>query len=130
MDFSKLVLVEWSSRRVLTTAQLADAYKCSVDQIKVNFNANKKHYKEGLHYFKIAGKALADLRVRIPYLQISSMTRCLYLWTEQGAVRHCKSINTTEAWNMFDKLEENYFNPKPSIVSEPTPVAAPSQRRS
>lgn len=53
------------------------------------------------------------------------MTRTLYLWTEQGAVRHCKSINTTEAWAMFDNLEENYFNPKPATVTEPAAERKP-----
>ena len=125
MDIKNLVPVEWQNRRVLTSAQIAEAYKCSVDQIKVNFNANKNHYKEGLHYFKVVGKELNDLRVRNPYLQISSMTRALYLWTEQGAVRHCKSINTTEAWDMFDELENNYFN----RVVETSPVPTKTARR-
>ena len=129
LNVQNLIPVEWSNRRVLTTAQLADAYKCSVDQIKVNFNANKTRYKEGLHYFKIAGKELNELRVRNPYLQISPMTRTLYLWTEQGAVRHCKSINTSEAWSVFDDLEENYFNPKLPVITAPVAKREPNPRR-
>ena len=110
MEVQNIVPVEWNNQRVLLSVQLAEAYKCSVEQIKKNFSNNKSHYKEGLHYFKIAGEILEELRVNNLHLQISPMTRTLYLWTEQGAVRHCKSINTKEAWEMFDKLEENYFH--------------------
>ncbi len=52
MDFSKLVPVEWSSRRVLTTAQLAEFYKCSAENIHDNFSKNKDRFVKGNHYFK------------------------------------------------------------------------------
>lgn len=103
--------VDYNGVRVLTTEQLAQAYECSTENIKVNFNANKDHFKEGKHFFRLDGELLKDLRVRNPYLQISPMTRCLYLWTRRGASRHCKMLGTEKAWEMYDNLEENYFNP-------------------
>ena len=106
--------VDYNGVRVLTTEQLAQAYECSTENIKVNFNANKDHFKEGKHFFRLDGELLKDLRVRNPYLQISPMTRCLYLWTRRGASRHCKMLGTEKAWEMYDNLEENYFNPRPS----------------
>ena len=42
---------------------------------------------EGKHYFKLEGDDLNNLRVSETYLQISPMTRMLYLWTERGAAR-------------------------------------------
>lgn len=33
----------------------------------------------------------------------------LYLWTERGANRHCKILDTPKAWEQFDNLEETYF---------------------
>ena len=130
MDIKNIVPVEWSNQRVLTSVQLAEAYECSVDRIKDNFNANKKHYKESVHYFKITGSDLQKLRVGNSDLQISPMTRVLYLWTYQGCVRHCKSINTPKAWQMFDKLEQHYFNTfvapvvaKPAKTKNPKRVA-------
>lgn len=125
MEVQNIVPVEWNNQRVLLSVQLAEAYNCSVEQIKKNFSNNKNHYKEGLHYFKIAGELLEELRVNNLHLQISPMTRTLYLWTEQGAVRHCKSINTKEAWEMFDKLEENYFH---AVVKNAPVLAAPVEK--
>ncbi len=37
---------------------------------------------------------------------------CLYLWTERGANRHCKILDTDRAWEQFDNLEETYFRVK------------------
>ena len=128
MNIKNLVPVEWSNQRVLLSKQIAECYKCAEDRIKDNFNANKEQYTEGLHYFKITGSDLQNLRVGNPDLQISPMTRTLYLWTYQGCVRHCKSINTPEAWNMFDELEQNYFNQNSVVVVKSTPAINPNRR--
>ncbi|MBQ6298289.1 MAG: ORF6N domain-containing protein [Selenomonadaceae bacterium] len=104
-----------SNQRVMLTFQVAQAYNCSEDRIKMNFQNNKEYYLEGMHYFKVEGAALENLRVKNFSLPISPMTRTLYLWTQQGVMRHCKSINTPEAWAQFDKLEKFYFAHKTSL---------------
>ena len=39
------------------------------------------------------------------------------LWTRRGASRHSKMLGTDKAWEMFDALEENYFNPRPKELT-------------
>lgn len=114
---SDLVPVEYRTERVLTTEQLAQAYECEPNNIKKNFNSNKDHFVEGRHYYKVDGEELNDLRVTFSDLQISPKTRCLYLWTRRGASRHSKMLGTDKAWEMFDALEENYFNPRPKALT-------------
>lgn len=114
---SDLIPVEYRTERVLTTEQLAQAYECEPNNIKKNFNSNKEHFEEGRHYYKVEGDALNDLRVTFSDLQISPKTRCLYLWTRRGASRHSKMLGTDRAWEMFDALEENYFNPRPKALT-------------
>lgn len=114
---SDLIPVEYRTERVLTTEQLAQAYECEPKQIKQNFNNNKAHFEEGRHYYKVEGDELKDLRVENIDLQISPKTRCLYLWTRRGASRHSKMLGTDRAWEMFDALEENYFNPRPKVLT-------------
>ena len=114
---SDLIPVEYHTERVLTTEQLAQAYECEPNNIKKNFNSNKEHFEEGRHYYKVEGDALNDLRVTFSDLQISSKTRCLYLWTRRGASRHSKMLGTDRAWEMFDALEESYFNPRPKALT-------------
>lgn len=99
---------------VITTKELAKVYNCSERNISDNFKNNESKFKEGKHYYKLQGE---DLKQFILYsekigLQISSKTRVLYLWTHKGASRHCKMLGTDEAWEQFDILEENYFNPR------------------
>ena len=114
---SDLIPVEYRTERVLTTEQLAQAYECEPNNIKKNFNSNKEHFEEGRHYYKVEGDALNDLRVTFSDLQISPKTRCLYLWTRRGASRHSKMLGTDRAWEVFDALEESYFNPRPKALT-------------
>ena len=114
---SDLIPVEYRAERVLTTEQLAQAYECEPKQIKQNFNNNKAHFEEGRHYYKVEGDELKELRVENIDLQISPKTRCLYLWTRRGASRHSKMLGTDRAWEMFDALEESYFNPRPKALT-------------
>ena len=115
---SELARIEQDGQPVLTTEQLAQAYECEGRQIKQNFNNNVDHFVEGRHYFKLEGSALQKLRVENIDLQISPMARCLYLWTKRGASRHCKMLGTDKAWEVFDQLEETYFN-QPQLQQRP-----------
>ena len=114
---NEIINIEHNNERVLTTEQLAQAYGCDGKQIKQNFNNNADRFVEGQHYFKLEGEALRKLRVENIDLQISPMTRSLYLWTRRGASRHSKMLGTDKAWEMFDALEENYFNPRPKELT-------------
>lgn len=112
--------VEWRNERVMTTAQLAEFYETSEGNLRVNFfNAQKEgRFIDGKHFFKLEGDDLQNLRVTNCYLQISEMTRVLYLWTKRGAARHAKMLNTDRAWEVFEALEDNYFN-RPVAVVDP-----------
>lgn len=105
-----LIPVEWLNQRVITSDQLAQVYQCSVTQIKQNFNNNKDNFTEGKHYYKLEGTALKDFKNRVEnFYLVGKNANVLYLWTREGAVCHCKMLNTVKAWEMFNALEENYF---------------------
>ena len=107
--------VDYNGVRVLTTEQLAQAYKCEPQQIKQNFNNNLDHFVEGKHYFKLESEALHSFKNKVENIDlVGKNARILYLWTRRGASRHCKMLGTEKAWEMYDNLEENYFNPRPS----------------
>lgn len=110
--------VDYNGVRVLTTEQLAQAYGCEPNNIKSNFNANKSHFEEGKHFFKLEGEDLKGFKdeVRNSNL-VGKNASCLYLWTRRGASRHSKMLGTDRAWEMFDALEENYFNPRPKALT-------------
>ena len=106
--------VDYNGVRVLTTEQLAQAYECEPIQIQQNFSNNKGHFEEGKHFYKLTGNELKEFKAGPTGSKFSSQfkhTPCLYLWTRRGASRHCKMLGTEKAWEMYDNLEENYFNP-------------------
>ncbi|EFB8520735.1 phage antirepressor Ant [Escherichia coli] len=95
---------------VITTELLAHLYGTDVANIKMNHSRNQTRFLEGKHYFKIVGDDLKNLRVTFSYLQISPKTRSLILWTERSAARHAKMLETDQAWEVFEKLEDCYFS--------------------
>jgi hypothetical protein len=113
-----VAVVEYNNERVLTTEQVSDGFECESKQIKQNYNNNKERFVEGKHFYKLEGDDLKNLRVENFDLQISPMTRSLYLWTKRGVARHSKMLGTDRAWDMFDCLEENYFNPQTKSMSQ------------
>ena len=57
-----LQVIEIEGQRVLTTRQLAEAYRATTDAIKINFNANKQRYTLGKHYIALTGDYLRQFK--------------------------------------------------------------------
>ena len=116
----ELTILEHNAVRVLTTEQLAEAYGCEVHNIKQNFNNNKSRFTEGKHYFRLDGAELKNFKSRVENidLPLSKFASSIYLWTKRGAARHSKMLGTDRAWDVFDELEESYFNPTKGMTPE------------
>ncbi len=97
---------------VITTELLAQLYDTEILNIQVNFTRNKERFVEGKHFFKAVGEELKNLRLTLSKSQnpISPKIRSLILWTERGAARHAKMLETDQAWEVFEKLEDCYFS--------------------
>lgn len=83
----------------------------------MNYSRNADRFVEGKHFFKVTGKELANLRVSFSYLQISTKTRSLMLWTERGAANHAKMLETDQAWGYHEDLVEFYFTQRNAITA-------------
>ncbi len=106
----KLIPIEHEGQRVITTELLAQVYETDTNNIKVNFNRNKVKFKEGVHYFLLQGEPLRVFKREVTESNlVAPNVNQLYLWTERGANRHCKILDTPKAWEQFDHLEETYF---------------------
>lgn len=107
---NQLEIIEHEGIRVLTTQQLSEVYETSTENIKQNFKRNKERFDEGRDYYLLKGEQLKEfLQVTNSHLQNQSKIRSMYLWTERGANRHSKILDTDQAWKQFDVLEETYF---------------------
>ncbi|EFL9195250.1 ORF6N domain-containing protein [Escherichia coli] len=109
---------------VITTELLAQLYGTEAIRIQQNHKRNSDRFVEGKHFFKIVGEELKNLRLSLRESQISPKTRSLILWTERGAARHAKMLETDQAWEVFEKLEDCYFNKKQPPASPQTTSVA------
>ncbi|HCZ4969242.1 TPA: ORF6N domain-containing protein [Salmonella enterica subsp. enterica serovar Saintpaul str. CFSAN004160] len=117
---------------VITTELLAQLYGAEVKNVQNNYARNAERFVAGKHFFKVTGDDLKNLRVTLSHsqnlqpslrgLQISPKVRSLILWTERGAARHAKMLETDQAWEVFEKLEDCYFSqtlPSPTRQVQP-----------
>lgn len=105
--------VKYNGQLILTTEQLADFYETTERAIKQNFNNNISKFEEGKHYYLLKGTQLKGFKNKVENFDlVGKNANQLYLWTKRGASRHAKMLGTDRAWDVYDELEENYFNPK------------------
>lgn len=112
----ELVVTEYRCQRVLTTQQIAEAYGTDGKVISYNFNHNKDRYVEGKHFICLNGDELRRFR---EIHDLPSNLNRIYLWTEKGAFLHAKSLNTDQAWEVYDRLVDNYFQKKDDKTNMP-----------
>ena len=107
---TKLVPMEWKGQRIMTTKTLARCYETEENNIKNNFNNNKSRFEEGKHYYLLKGEDLKEFKNQVNDIDlVPKRTASLYLWTERGALRHAKLLDTDMAWNVYEQLEDTYF---------------------
>lgn len=101
---------------VVTTEQIASFYGCTKNNIKKNYSCNASRFAEGKHYFVISGSVLKDLKNSVTFgNQVDKRAPKLTLWTERGAARHAKMLETDRAWDVFEKLEDFYFSQRGEV---------------
>lgn len=119
--------IVYKDRRVITTELLARVYETDPSNIRNNFNNHKDYFKEGIHYFQLVGDDLRAFKNHTYDIGVvPKNTAQLYLWTERGANRHCKILDTDKAWEQFDHLEDTYFRVKSIINGLPNSTVPPS----
>lgn len=104
--------VKFNNELILTTDQLAEFYGTTAQQIQQNFANNKDKFIEGKHYYYLEGAALKEFKSHFENFEVpfNKFASHVYLWTKRGASRHSKMLGTDQAWDMYDRLEESYFN--------------------
>ncbi|EBG0082153.1 ORF6N domain-containing protein [Salmonella enterica subsp. enterica] len=115
VDPQPLPVIEWNGLRVVTTETLASGYGTDEANIRKNLSRNAGRFIEGIHIFTIKGQELKNLRVTNSHAQISNKARSVTLWTEKGAARMSKIVDTDEAWSFFERLEDSYFRPATAV---------------
>ncbi|KAA5604044.1 ORF6N domain-containing protein [Roseospira marina] len=110
--------ITYRGEPVLTTELLAEAYGTDPKRIQNNHARNADRFVDGKHLFKISGEELRLFRTRCYPLKeghtgIAMKAQSATLWTARGAARHAKMLETDAAWEVFEKLEDSYFDRRP-----------------
>jgi phage antirepressor YoqD-like protein len=107
---NELNKIEYKNINILTTKQIAEAYGTDATIISNNFNRNKEKYILGKHYYLLENQDKRDFISNHHQIDDGSKKATkLYLWTEAGALLHAKSLNTDEAWQVYQELVDSYF---------------------
>ncbi|HHX9848749.1 TPA: ORF6N domain-containing protein [Salmonella bongori] len=108
-----LPVVTYNTLPVVTTDMLAQVYGTETIRIQQNHKRNDDRFIEGKHFFKLEGTKLKAFKNRLSLSEsVGKRARSLVLWTERGAARHAKMLETDQAWEVFEKLEDCYFSQK------------------
>lgn len=111
---NNLIPMELNNQRIITTKVLAEEFGATEKNIQDNFANNKDRFIEGKHFHKLEGQELKEFKNSLPDYIGSPLkfASSLMLWTEKGAARHAKILDTDEAWEVYEQLEETYFRVK------------------
>lgn len=113
---AKNQVIRFKNVPVVTTAQLAVYFDTAPVRIRQNHDRNKDRFVEGKHYYKITGDELKKFKKALSSSKILSQNASsLILWTERGAARHAKMLDTDHAWDVFERLEDCYFNQEQKV---------------
>ena len=127
----------YREKYVLTTEQVAEILGTDPARIRQSFKRNKKHFIEGKHYFRLKGEELKTMKalldgeqlsikkifssmklikapdstdIEVPKPTMGKRSASMILWTRKGVARHAKVLTTEQAWAIYERMEEVYFN--------------------
>ncbi|MEY0026769.1 ORF6N domain-containing protein [Providencia rettgeri] len=121
ISVENLPIITHKSIPVVTSELLAKLYGSTTNNVKKNYSRNTERFIEGKHYFVVTGDELKEFKNSVTFGHlVDKRTPKLTLWTERGAARHAKMLETDQAWEVFEKLEDHYFNSKSDTPKENT----------
>jgi hypothetical protein len=135
VENTEIPVIVYQNQRVITSELLAEVYGTAASNIHDNYRKNRRRFESGKHFHKLEGETLREFKNALTGIfPVSGNLRHLILWTERGASRHAKMLDTDQAWSVFDKLEVAYFEAeftsgvKPEIEASSTSHISASQR--
>lgn len=109
----EISIINYKAIPIVTTEMLADFYGTDIDNIRQNFSRNVERFVEGKHFYKLEGFELKAFKNSVTNCHaVKKNARIVNLWTERGAARHAKMLDTDQAWEVFEQLEDCYFHRK------------------
>lgn len=109
ISFDDNSIIRWKGTPICTIKQAADFYNVPEGNIRKNYERNKERYREGEHVISLQGADLKDFG-QIVQISFHQTVKKITLFTKRGMARLAKSCGSEQAWEVFEELEETYFN--------------------
>lgn len=107
--------------RVITDKTISEIHQMKIGHIRENINNNIKRFKENIDYInlkKVIGDTDNNLLFDIGYTKMQiSKSECVYLLSERGYAKLIKIMDSDKAWEIHDKLIDEYFTMRKIINS-------------
>ncbi|OIV47905.1 antirepressor [Sodalis sp. TME1] len=126
IENTQLPVIEYQGQRVITTELLAAGYGTNPTNIRSNLINNKNRFVEGEHIFTLKGKDFQAFKNQGNNIDlVNKHTSQIALFSEKGAARMSKIVDTDEAWGFFEKLENAYFKQQ-ALPQNPIELGLPN----
>lgn len=100
---------EYDGKRVVTFKDIDTVHNRPEGTARRNFNINKKHFIEGVDYFKICANEIRTHKI----MELSpKVHKDLTLMTESGYLMLAKSLTDDLSWDVQRQLVNSYFKTK------------------
>lgn len=118
---NKLQKLDHNGIKVLTSKQLAECYETETNNLKNNFKNHKNRFIENEDYYKLEKEELKQFKNLVNDIDlVDKHSPILYLWAEQGCLKHAKILDTDKAWQVYNLLIETYFKVKEQSTLDPS----------
>ena len=100
--------------RVVTDKTISEIHQMRIGHIRENINNNIKRFKENIDFIdlkKVIGNTDNNLLFDIGYTKMQiSKSECVYLLSERGYAKLIKIMDSDKAWEVHDRLIDEYFS--------------------
>lgn len=108
-----------NNQRVICDKTISEIHEQPTFKIRERINNNIKRFKENIDYINIKGILDTDTLVEMGYAKASiTQSESIFLLSERGYAKLIKIMDSDLAWEIHDKLIDEYFTMREIINSE------------
>lgn len=106
-------------KRCLTDKTISEIHNIKTTHVRESINKNIKRFKDGTDYIDLKGIGEVDTLVNMSYSKQSiTQAKNIYLLSERGYAKLIKIMDSDLAWDIHDKLIDEYFTMREIINSD------------
>ncbi len=111
--------------KVVTTLQLSTIHEVEIKHLNELFNNNHNRFKEGIDYIDLKVVVGDDYKLleTLGYSKMQiSKSKNLLVYSERGYGKLIKLMDTDLAWDIYDKMQDEYFSMREQIKTSMSKV--------